>query len=226
MKKISQTSRKKYIPLLKKTFLFQGMDEIPKVFLTEADGAEWLSFEKGEAIYDYDSYKKSLGLILRGRVSVKKDRERKVPFNTLKAGEAFGGAVLFGQGPFIASVSAQSQSDILFISSDMMEALMEEHREINMNYIRYLTESLAFLNERLDIFSAGCAEERTARYLKMKCQRDGEGNCAVEDMSMTAMAEYLSVGRATLYRILGEMEEKGAIRKDGRKIYLLKGESL
>ena len=47
-----------------------------------------------------------------------------------------------------------------------------------------------------------------------------------DGMSMTDLAEYLLVGRATLYRILSEFEQKGIIRKDGRKIYLIKGEMI
>ena len=226
MKTIESGTRKKYIPIIKRNFLFKGVENFPEDKILNDIRAEWISFERDETIYDYDSYKNSLGMILKGRVSVKKDRNRRVLFNTLKAGEVFGGAVLFREGPFIAGITAQNKSDILFIPSDMMEELMEVSKEINMNYIRYLTDSLAFLNERLDIFSAGGAEERTWQYLMTRKKMTEEGIYMVDDMSMTCLAEYLLVGRATLYRILDSFEEKGIIRRDGRKIYLLKGESL
>lgn len=224
MEKIDDKSKKRYINILRRNFLFDQADDFPKEKLLNDERAEWLSFEKGETIYGYDDYKDSLGIILKGRVSVKKDRTRGILFNTLKAGDAFGGAVLFGKGPFIADIVSQSRSDIVFISSDLMRELMAFSDKINMNYIEYLTASLAFLNERLDIFSAGGAEERTLRYLNIKCRQTEDGCYMADGMSMTDLAEYLLVGRATLYRILSEFEQKGIIRKDGRKIYLIKGE--
>lgn len=218
-------TRKKYIPALKRNFLFKGAEDYPETLLNSAK-AEWLSFEKGEVIYDYDDYKNCLAIILKGKVSVVKGKNHGSLFNTLKAGEAFGGAILFGDGPFIARVSAETASDILFIPSDVMKSLMAVSERINMNYICYLTDSLKFLNERLEIFSAGGAYERTARYLKIKCRPNGDGVPCAEGINLSSLAEYLSVGRATLYRILGGLEERGIIKKEGRKIYLIKGEEL
>ncbi len=226
MRIISSESRKKYISALKRNFLFDGVSDFQAEKFLNDSRVEWMSFEKGETIYDYDNYKNSLGIILKGSVLVKKGRDKKALFNTLKTGEAFGGAVLFRDGPFIAGITAQSRSDIVFISADMMRELMSLSMDINMNYIRYITDSLVFLNEQLDIFSGCGAEERTLRFLEKKSRKTDNGLYVFDDMSLTSLAEYLSVGRATLYRILSDFESKGIIKKDGRKIYLLKGEIL
>ena len=179
------------------------------------------AFNKGEIIYDYNNYKKSLGIILKGRVSVRKDKRGNVLLNTLHAGEAFGGAALFSKSSeFIATVRAESGCVMLFISEEIMRELIKRCPEAGMNYIEYISESLVFLNKRLDIFTAGDAEGRTAEYLRKNCRTDENGRRAIDDLSMTALAEYLAVGRATLYRILSDFEAKGIISREGRKIYV------
>ena len=76
MEIIDDKSKKRYINILRRNFLFDQADDFPKEKLLNDERAEWLSFEKGETIYGYDDYKNSLGIILKGRVSVKKDRTR------------------------------------------------------------------------------------------------------------------------------------------------------
>ncbi len=223
MEQISIRERKKYISALKKNFLFNGTENVIEGLVINDARMEWLTFKKGEIIYDYDNYKKSLGIILKGRVSVRKDKKGNVLLNTLKAGEAFGGAVIFSKSSaFIATVRAESECAMLFISEEVLRELMLFSPEVNMNYIEYLAESLVFLNKRLDIFAAGGAEERTAEYLRRNSGIDKNGERSIDGLSMTKMAEYLAVGRATLYRILDDFEAKGIIVRYGRKIYIKK----
>ncbi|MCD8036987.1 MAG: Crp/Fnr family transcriptional regulator [Clostridiales bacterium] len=215
--------RKKFISALKKNFLFIGTGNIIVSVVMGDDRAEWLAYKKGEVIYDYDNYKKSLGIILKGRVSVKKNKNGSVLLNTLKAGEAFGGAAIFSKTEaFIAKVKAESECYMLFIPEELLRELMILSPELNMNYVEYLADSLVFLNKRLDIFAAGGAEERTAEFLRRNSNIDENGKRIIDGLSMTKTAEYLAIGRATLYRILDNFESEGIITRNGRKIYIEK----
>lgn len=223
MERMLTKEREKYIPALKKNFLFTGSEDVIDNIVMKDSRMEWLSFKKGEIIYDYDNYKNSLGIILKGRVSVRKDKKGNVLLNTLKAGEAFGGAVIFSKSSaFIATVRAESECTMLFISEEALRELMLFSPRVNMNYVEYLTESLVFLNKRLDIFTAGGAEERAAEYLRRNSALNESGERFIDGLSMTKMAEYLAIGRATLYRILDDFEARGIIIRDGRKIYIKK----
>lgn len=191
--------------------------------MSETERAEWLNFSKNEIIYGYDSYKKSLGIILKGKVSVRKDRTSNVLINTLGNGDIFGGAALFSKyDRFIGTLRAETDSDILFIPENLMEEIIVKSPESAVSYIKYLSESLMFLNNRLDIFTAGGAEERTLEYIRKNSRTDENGRTVADGMSMTELSEYLAVGRATLYRILDEFQRNGIIQRDGRKIYIEK----
>ena len=222
MDRISVKDRNKYRCSLLKSFLFKDSEESLERIIND-EALEWVSFEKGETIYTYDSFKKSLGIILKGKVSVRKNRSENVLLNTLGAGEAFGGAVLFTEGEsFIACLRAEEKSAMLFISEEKMKEYMELYPAVNMNYVRYLAESLVFLNKRLDIFAAGSAEDRVRKCLGNNAVKDEEGRCMAEVRSFSKMAEYLAIGRASLYRILEELESKGIIKRDGKIIYIIK----
>ena len=49
MEKIDDKSKKRYINILRRNFLFDQADDFPKEKLLNDERAEWLSFEKGEA---------------------------------------------------------------------------------------------------------------------------------------------------------------------------------
>lgn len=223
MKELDNKKRNKYITSMGKNIQFIKLEKEIKELIVGDERAEWLNFSKNEIIYGYDSYKNSLGIILKGKVSVRKDRTSNVLINTLGNGDIFGGAALFSKyDRFIGTLRAETDSDILFIPENLMEEIIVKSPESAVSYIKYLSESLMFLNNRLDIFTAGGAEERTLEYIRKNSRTDENGRTVADGMSMTELSEYLAVGRATLYRILDEFQRNGIIQRDGRKIYIEK----
>lgn len=223
MKELDNKKRNKYITSMGKNIQFIKLEKEIKELIVGDERAEWLNFSKNEIIYGYDSYKKSLGIILKGKVSVRKDRTSNVLINTLGNGDIFGGAALFSKyDRFIGTLRAETDSDILFIPENLMEEIIVKSPESAVSYIKYLSESLMFLNNRLDVFTAGGAEERTLEYIRKNSRIDENGRTVADGMSMTELSEYLAVGRATLYRILDEFQRNGIIQRDGRKIYIEK----
>ena len=221
MKELDNKKRNKYITSMGKNIQFIKLEKEIKELIVGDERAEWLNFSKNEIIYGYDSYKKSLGIILKGKVSVRKDRTSNVLINTLGNGDIFGGAALFSKyDRFIGTLRAETDSDILFIPENLMEEIIVKSPESAVSYIKYLSESLMFLNNRLDVFTAGGAEERTLEYIRKNSRTDENGRTVADGMSMTELSEYLAVGRATLYRILDEFQRNGIIQRDGRKIYI------
>ena len=131
MKKISKEEQKNYIPVLEKSFLFKNTSGLISEFVMVDGRFQWESYTKGEIIYDYNNYRNSLAVILKGRVSVMKNSRGRVLINTLKAGEAFGGSVLFSRNEsFIATVKAEGQCVLLFISKELMEEILLPHEAI------------------------------------------------------------------------------------------------
>ena len=154
MKELDNKKRNKYITSMGKNIQFIKLEKEIKELIVGDERAEWLNFSKNEIIYGYDSYKKSLGIILKGKVSVRKDRTSNVLINTLGNGDIFGGAALFSKyDRFIGTLRAETDSDILFIPENLMEEIIVKSPESAVSYIKYLSESLMFLNNRLPFLS-------------------------------------------------------------------------
>jgi len=220
-----EKDRKRFYKTIEKVFLFKNTE---RSFITDAvndERAEWLNFKRGSELYGYHDYKNSLGIILKGRVSVNKNKhgEGSVLINYLKTGDAFGGAVVFSSAEeYIACLKAESDCTVLFLPKELLCELFNKSSLVMMNYISYLSDSLIFLNKRLDLFTSGGAEERLAEYIKMNVSTDENGNCVLPDFNFSRLAEYLAIGRASLYRILNDLENQGLIKKEGKKIYINK----
>ena len=79
-----------------------------------------------------------------------------------------------------------------------------------------MSRKIVFLNKKISTLTAGTTEKKLALFLAEN-QHDGEFS---QRISMTAIAEILSVGRASLYRALDSLEAEGLIHRNGKSIFI------
>ncbi|MEA4816185.1 MAG: Crp/Fnr family transcriptional regulator [Lachnospiraceae bacterium] len=208
----------KYFETLKTIHLFKNTDENILAFLLGKEGGELVKFKKGDIICSRKSYKKCLSIILEGKVTVKKSEGgSEIIINTLGPGNIFGGAAVFNDtGSFIGTVTAVEKSTLLLIDQPLMSKLFRMDVVLAENYIQFLSESLSFLNKKIDTFVLHGTQERVFRYLKS--QTTLNNGCVIPSYSMTKLARFLNIGRASLYRAFDSLEEKGLIEKHGKSI--------
>lgn len=170
-------------------------------------------FAKGQTIYTPEHYRRSLGIISRGIVVVEK--ENGVLLNELGAGRCFGAAALFvTQERYVTTVRAKTACQVLFLSMEAMQEIMVQYPQIALNYIRFLSGRIQFLNRRIDSFIAPSAEGSLLSYLRQ--QPDGTSR----ELPMSRLAELLNLGRTSLYRAVEHLEQQGMIRREGKWIRL------
>lgn len=195
--------------------LFRGIPEREIRLLLRALAKE-KRFAKGEIIYSPQDFKRSLGIICKGSVIAQK--ENGVILNRMDAGDCFGAAALFSQGEeYVTTVLAQQDCRILFLSDCAVQKIVEQSPKIAINYIRFLSDRIRFLNQRIDSFTADDAQQALLSYLEQQPNRCSDG------IAMAKLAEALNMGRTSLYRAVGELEKQGRIKKEGKKITLLTG---
>ncbi len=208
-------------------FLFRGISEDKLRRICSADGCTLLKFEKGDVIYSPEAFLKSCGLILSGSVKVTKASPggQELFMNALKRGALFGAAALWdGHDGYVASLTALEKCRILFFSQELMESAMKAEPELALNYIRFLTGRVCFLNDKIQSLIAGRSSDTLAHYLEMKLEHSGES--FELDMGMTELAAALNISRASLYRAFEALENKKALVRNGRKITILDKERL
>ncbi|WP_312642850.1 Crp/Fnr family transcriptional regulator [Hydrogenoanaerobacterium sp.] len=195
-------------------FLFEGLE--PQLLETFFSGLAPVSFPAGEPIYTTSNFKKSIGIITLGTVTVQKSKG--VVLNTLGVGDCFGVAGLFHPvEEYVTTVRAKSFAELVFITDRQLTQLFGQYPETAINYITFLSKRIHFLNRKIDSFTAPTTAEGLKLYL-LENQLGGEVTVSA---GYSQLARQLNMGRASLYRSLEQLEKQNIIRREDRKITVL-----
>ena len=105
-----------------------------------------------------------------------------------------------------------------------MQWLVSSNQAFAESYIRLLTSKIQFLNNRVKAYTSGSAEARLAFHL-LSLDESKSGRVEV-GVSKTDLADMLDIGRASLYRALDTLTEKGIIKYCKSEIIILDFDAL
>ena len=172
-------------------------------------------FKKGQLVFSRNSKEKCIGVIADGTVSVKKEH---IVINHLTAGDIFGAVTLYNDcEEFVNDIIAQSECTVVFISKEGVDSLISRSHEFAKGYIKYLSQRIYFLNDKIEEYTAPTAKGKLLAYF----ERNSDGGRCVMSGKMTELSKQLNLSRASLYRALDELCADGKIEKDGDIICLL-----
>ncbi len=192
------------------TLIFDSTDTESTPFVAE--------YSNGEAI----QASARVGFLLSGKASVQTvDQSKRVLLRFLSVGDAFGVAGIFSKAPQISQIRAVGRCKCLFFTQSAVNRLLDVSPEFRKNYIEFLSDRIAFLNQKITYLTAGSAERRLALYLLSFGARE----VTLKD-SIGALSELLNLGRASLYRAFDKLCEDGYLQKNGRKITVLNSEAM
>lgn len=198
--------------MLEHCSLFSGVEERLLAEVTES--ADRLTVPRGETIYSPHRFRRSLGLLLEGRVQVRREA---LLVSTLSPGDLFGAAALFNEREdYPTTLTALADCSLLLIPQEAVRCLLRESGAFAENYVTYLSGRIQFLSARLNAVSANTAEEKLISYLI-----SADGGAGQVTISATQLSQRLGVGRATLYRAFQTLEDSGVIARQGKSIRLL-----
>jgi CRP-like cAMP-binding protein len=216
------TLKRGELQFIENCFLFKGTDQ---AFLNRALGdarCRLIEAKRGAVVFDVHDYRNSLGFILAGRIEVTKPSSSRYVMNTLEKGSLFGSADLYDEGADVVTVlTASAGCRIVFFPRGLLESLMREDSGIAFNYIRFLTGRLRFLNEKILGLVAESAVASLNHYLAVNAEPDGDRRIVRLSGSVSALAEQLNIGRASLYRAFDALERDGLIRRSGKEIEIV-----
>lgn len=215
------------LELMSESFLFKGISKDALLSILSGEGCQLVFFNKSEVVYSPESFKKSCGLILTGSLKVTKPSfgGQELLMNILKPGSLFGAAALWdGREGYVTSLIAEEKCKIVFFSQELLEAAMKREPELAINYIRFLTGRVCFLNDKIQSLIAGRSEATLAQYLEASAQR--LGNSFKLEIGLTELSAALNISRASLYRAFNMLESEKAVNRDGRNIEVLNIEKL
>lgn len=182
------------------------------------------SFAAGAEIISPDMTDIPVGFLLEGSATVgSTDDGKRVLIRTVGAGAVFGVATLYSADqPFPTKISAKTPCKILFIPRVAMKALIENDSGANKEFLAFLSNRIVYLNKKINAFTAGSAERRLSLFLS---DNETDGICSL-DISMSALADMLDIGRASLYRALDRLTEDGFIERADKTIIVKNKKSM
>lgn len=224
MKKKAETSEKaknELILFIKSVDIFASLDGDTLSDLVDERQIFIKEYLPGEIIYDSSLASESIdpAVIMQGSATVfSSDEDREVCLRVLNVGGLFGVANLFADtDTFISTVKAEKKCTVVFIKQASFRMLLERETNFMYAYFHFLTNRIAFLNRKIRQFTAGSAERRLAIYLDTISEQDS----FVLPFNYSKLCEMIDVGRASLYRALDNLTEKGIISRVGKSITII-----
>lgn len=203
---------KSHQQILAECFLFRDLTEKQREKVCQRLTAQ--AFQRGEVIYSQHHFQRSLGILLEGEAAVQK--ESGTLLNLLESGSCFGAAALFAPvEEYVTTITARKACKVAFISNEELAELFRQYPDMALGYIRFLSGRIQFLNQKIDSFTQSSAEDAVWQWLQ--AHQDEESKVRVQG-GFARLARELSIGRASLYRSLAQLEQSGQIVKNGAEI--------
>ncbi len=153
-------------------------------------------------------------VVLKGSIAVMKNE---LLMRMLSLGSVSGVASLYGseQEP-ISCLKANKASSLAFLPGNAIRDIIRSNPDFSESYIRFLTSRIRFLNTRIRAYTSGSAEAKLAFHI-LYSDENGSGEIDL-GISMSALADMLDIGRASLYRALDALSGCGAIERCATRI--------
>lgn len=208
---------------LKACVLLKGLSEIQLKKMLTSNTFSLKTYKKNENIFTPQEYLKSLAIILSGSASVYKSTEKgELLMSVLTPGAVFGMSALFYEEKgFLTTVKTRNNCRVLFISKEQLAALFRDFPQTAENYITVLSERIHYLNSKIDRLTAVSPSQKLLSFLEETSIKTGQESFCLP-ISLSELANTLSIGRTSLYRAFDELESEKKIVKNGKTFRLIK----
>ena len=221
---------KKYIPVLRRTALFAGLDDSQIEAMTACLRLEACAYRKGETVYHSGQFIRVIGILASGCLLIQRDDywgNRSV-VNRLGVGEVFGEAfALQDSEAFFHDVIALEDSIVLALDPRYLFTSGSGSDALSMRLIENLLRSVSAksrtLAQKIDCMARRTTREKLIAYLSAQSQRTGSARFDIP-FDRQQMADYLGVDRSAMCTELGKMRDEGMLTFHKRTFTLLKME--
>jgi CRP-like cAMP-binding protein len=175
---------------------------------------------RGETIVDQGKTSNALYIILAGRARVlmTDQKGREVILATLEAGDYIGEMSLIDNEAHSATVSAESQTDILVLGRENFLSCLVENTAMAHAVMRGLVKRLRSADRKISSLALNGVYERVANALIEATVLDDDGErCMRDKISRQDIAKMVGASREMVSRVMKDFEEQGFIetRDDG-----------
>lgn len=210
---------KEFLPVLKKSPLFSGIEQKEIEAMLGCLGAETRSYEKDAFVCQTGEHVESIGLVLSGRVHVVREDfwGNCNIVSVIEPGQTFAESYACTETPLGVSVVASERTQVLFLRVSRVLTICSNACEFHARLMRNLLSVLALhnlkMNEKLTHVTQRTLREKLLSYLSSESKRAGSP-CFDIPFNRQQLADYLSADRSALSGELCRMRDEGILSFD------------
>ena len=207
----------RYIPILKNTKLFSGVEEDEIMSMLPCLKAKFLRYEKGEYVLHQGESIEHIMVLAEGKLHIQCDDywgNRSI-MNLIEEGEIFGEAYAAPEsGPFVNDVLAVENSTVIFLNVKQLMTVCSSacrfHSMVVQNLFFTISEKNRKLIQKLGFMSQRTTREKLIAYLSEEARRQKSGTFIIS-FNRQQLADYLSVDRSAMSNELSKMRNEGLL---------------
>ena len=209
---------KKYLEILKKVALFNGIGEENLQGLLICLGIKIVHYNRGQTLFSSGTDTLSLGIVLSGQVHIVKEDyygNRHI-IACIDAGNIFGEAFVCAEIKTLpVSISAITESDIMFIDYHKIIAPCSNacafHGKLIDNMLKIIARKNILLSQKIDLISRRSTREKLLAYLSFQAENAHSSHFSIP-FNRQELADYLSVDRSAMSAELCKMRDEGLLQ--------------
>jgi CRP-like cAMP-binding protein len=216
------------ISLLEGCPLFRGLEGEEIENLLVHSSARIRQFQSNELVAQAGEQLFFLHIVIRGSVKGEMtDVSGKViKIEDILPPRPLAPAFLFGpQNSYPVQITANEEASLLSIPRNEFLKMMQAHEGVLRNFINILSSRAQFLSGKLRFLSFSTLREKISQYLLDLSRSHGSDQFLIPH-SQSQLSELFGVARPSVGRILGELNQEGIIRSDGKRVAILNREKL
>ena len=214
---------------LKAQPIFAGLDQAE--LLSLADRAHRRRYAQGEVLFTEGSACQGLYVLVSGRIRIFKTSAsgREQVLAVEEPGSSFAELPVFDGGPYPASASAMSETEVLFISRADVRALCLERPEVALKILQVVAARQRRVVAVIEELSFTTVRQRLVSWLLREATASGRPSGrgpAVTLPSHQELAAHVGTVRELVSRNLTRLQAQGFIAVEAREITILDPEGL
>ncbi len=208
---------KKYLKILKKCALFQGIDDDNLISMLICLGAKLEYFDKKYTIIAEGNPAKYIGIVLSGSAQIEQIDyygNRSI-LTSISPSEVFGEAfACAGMKTVPVSVIANEACEIMLINCERILYTCENscgfHRQLIFNLMRDLATKTLLFHQRIEVTSKRTTREKLMAYLMNEAKKNRSRSFYIP-FDRQELADYLEVDRSGLSAEISKLRNEGII---------------
>jgi CRP-like cAMP-binding protein len=208
---------KDYLPILKRTKLFAGVEDEEITLMLSCLGARSHSYRKGQYVLRQGEHLSDILILVNGCLHIQKDDywgNRSI-LAQIDVGEIFGEAYVAPKsGVLLNDVVATEDSTVFFFDAKRVittcSSACRFHTLVVQNLFFAISEKNKSLVQKLDHISRRTTREKLISYLSAEARRQNSASITIP-YNRQQLADFLSVDRSAMSNELCKMRNEGLI---------------